>query len=40
MPALMDPDGPFAPATEGNEKTSRKRAPPPYIEPPEGLFDA
>ncbi|BDZ44019.1 hypothetical protein GCM10025865_33610 (plasmid) [Paraoerskovia sediminicola] len=38
MGVLMDPDGPFAAATEGAENTSRKGEPLPYVEPPEGMF--
>ncbi|WP_250444590.1 DUF4913 domain-containing protein [Actinotalea sp. C106] len=39
MPALMDPDGPFAGATDGEENTSKKGEPLPYVAPPEGLFE-
>lgn len=38
MAVLMDPDGPFATATEGEENTSKKGAPLPYVAPPEGMF--
>lgn len=38
MAVLMDPDGPFATATEGAENTSRRGEPLPYVAPPEGMF--
>ncbi|RCK70117.1 DUF4913 domain-containing protein [Desertihabitans brevis] len=38
LPILMDPDGPFAGATEGEENLSRRGEPLPYVAPPEGLF--
>jgi hypothetical protein len=38
MRVLMDPDGPFATATEGPENMSRKGEPLPYVAPPEGMF--
>ncbi|WP_082943286.1 DUF4913 domain-containing protein [Kocuria sp. ICS0012] len=38
MAVLMDPDGPFATATEGEENTSKRGEPLPYVEPPEGMF--
>ena len=38
MPALMDPDGPFALATDGEENTCKRGEPLPYVEPPDGLF--
>lgn len=38
MPILMDPDGPFAAAIEGAANTSKRGAPLPYVDPPEGLF--
>ena len=37
MAVLMDPDGPFATA-EGEENTSTKGDPLPYVAPPDGLF--
>ena len=40
MAVLMDPDGPFAEATEGEANTCRKGEPLPYVAPPLGLFDA
>lgn len=38
MAILMDPDGPFSTATEGEENMSKKGKPLPYVAPPEGLF--
>lgn len=38
MPVLLDPDGPFSDATEGEENTNRRGDPLPYVAPPEGLF--
>lgn len=38
MPVLMDPDGPFSAAPEHDENKSKKGAPLPYVEPPEGMF--
>ncbi|WP_278236833.1 DUF4913 domain-containing protein [Isoptericola sp. AK164] len=38
MPALLDPDGPFALATEGNENTCTHGEPLPYVAPPGGMF--
>ena len=38
MAVLMDPDGPFATATEGEENTSKRGEPLPYVAPPEGMF--
>lgn len=38
MAVLMDPDGPFGLATEGEENTCKKGEPLPYVAPPEGLF--
>jgi hypothetical protein len=38
MAVLMDPDGPFAAATEGEENLSKRGAPLPYVAPPGGMF--
>ena len=38
MAVLMDPDGPFATATEGEENKSKRGEPLPYVAPPEGMF--
>lgn len=38
MAVLMDPDGPFAGATEGPENTCRRGEPLPYVPPPAGMF--
>lgn len=38
MAVLMDPDGPFALATEGEENTCKRGDPLPYTAPPIGLF--
>lgn len=38
MAVLMDPDGPFGLATEGEENTCKKGEPLPYVVPPEGMF--
>ncbi|NTW41328.1 MAG: DUF4913 domain-containing protein [Cellulomonadaceae bacterium] len=38
MTVLMDPDGPFALATEGEMNVSKRGDPLPYVAPPEGLF--
>lgn len=38
MPALMDPNGPFATVTDGEENVCRAGEPLPYEQPPEGLF--
>ncbi|WP_380166415.1 DUF4913 domain-containing protein [Jannaschia sp. R86511] len=38
MPVLLDPDGPFSDATEGEENTNRRGDPLPYVTPPAGLF--
>jgi hypothetical protein len=38
MAVLMDPDGPFSTATEGEENTNKKGEPLPYLAPPEGMF--
>jgi hypothetical protein len=38
MAVLMDPDGPFSTATDGEENTSKKGDPLPYVKPPEGMF--
>lgn len=38
MPALMDPDGPFCLATEGEENLCKKGDPLPYVAPPAGMF--
>lgn len=38
MAVLMDPDGPFSTATEGEENTSKKGEPLPYLSPPTGMF--
>lgn len=38
MAVLMDPDGPFAMATDGEENHSRRGQPLPYLPPPEGMF--
>lgn len=38
MPALMDPEGPFAGVTEGAENTNKRGEPLPYVAPPEGMF--
>ena len=38
LPMLMDPEGPFALATEGDENLSRKGDPLPYVAPPPGMF--
>lgn len=40
MTALMDPDGPFALAAEGEKNTCKRGDPLPYVAPPEGLFEA
>ncbi|WP_087508873.1 DUF4913 domain-containing protein [Cellulomonas iranensis] len=39
MAMLMDPDGPFAEATEGAANTSKRGASLPYVTPPIGLFN-
>lgn len=38
MAVLMDPDGPFTTATEGEENLSKRGAPLPYVAPPVGTF--
>lgn len=38
MAILLDPDGPFADATDGEENTCRRGEPLPYVPPPAGLF--
>jgi len=38
LPILMDPDGAFASATDGEHNTSRKGDPLPYVAPPTGMF--
>jgi hypothetical protein len=38
MAALMDPDGPFSNATEGEQNTAKKDEPLPYTPPPQGMF--
>jgi len=36
----MDPDGPFALATDGEQNTCKRGEPLPYAVPPEGLFES
>lgn len=38
MAVLMDPDGPFATAAQGEENLSKKGDPLPYLAPPPGMF--
>lgn len=38
MTILMDPDGPFARATEGADNVCKRGEPLPYVAPPEGMF--
>lgn len=38
MAILMDPDGPFSEATEGDANMCKRGAPLPYVAPPAGLF--
>ncbi|GEM_PF-477623 len=38
MTVLMDPDGPFADAIDGETNTCKRGEPLPYVPPPEGMF--
>ena len=38
MAVLLDPDGPFSDATEGEDNTNRRGDPLPYAAPPAELF--
>lgn len=38
MAVLIDPDGPFSQATDGDENTCKHGQPLPYVAPPAGMF--